>query len=106
MSAGISLESGIVKPTDSRHRFVNYDFVGKGRSISGGEGSVSGTYGGNFNRNYKGYEIIDQFNPENFGRNSSDNRAGYTTESLGVGRSLKGGIPVMWTASQTWVFGK
>lgn len=39
-------------------------------------------------------------------KNSADFKSGYTTVSAGVGTGVKGGLPVMWTASKTWVRGK
>lgn len=106
LSAGAGFESGIVTPTDSGHKFINSDFAGEGRAISGGEGSVSGTYGGTFNRSYDGYKNTDQFDMGNFGRNSQTTKNGYTTSSIGIGKGVKGGLPIMWSASKTWVHGK
>jgi RHS repeat-associated protein len=105
LSAGVGFETGLVLPTDPGHKFVNSDFAGDGRGYSGGEGITSGTYSGTFNRT-KSSTAMDQFNPASFGKNSADFKSGYTTVSAGVGTGVKGGLPVMWTASKTWVRGK
>ncbi|SHL71506.1 RHS repeat-associated core domain-containing protein, partial [Chryseobacterium contaminans] len=107
LSASAGLERGLITPTDPAHKFVNSDFAGEGRAISGGAGSLSSTVGGTFTRSYDGYQNIDQFDPANFGRNTQTVKTGYSTISTSVGLGTKGGFsPVMWTASKTWVRGK
>ncbi|RTZ45924.1 hypothetical protein EJ377_14550 [Chryseobacterium arthrosphaerae] len=48
LSANVGFERGLITPTDPNHKFVNSDFVGEGRAISGGAGPLSATVGGTF----------------------------------------------------------
>ena len=105
LSAGAGFEKGSITPTDPGHKFVNSDFAGEGRAISGGAGYLSSTVAGTFTRSYDGYKNTDQFNPANFGRNTQTVKNGYSTISTSVGPGV-GVSPVMWTASKTWVRGK
>ncbi|AZA77617.1 RHS repeat-associated core domain-containing protein [Chryseobacterium sp. G0186] len=109
LSASAGFEKGLITPTDSGHKFVNSDFVGEGRAISGGAGPFSSSVGGTFNRTKSPTNALirtsDQFNPGSFGRNSADFKAGYTTISTSAGSGV-GVSPVMWTGSKTWVRGK
>jgi len=109
-SVSAGFEKGSITPTDPAHKFINSDFGGEGRAISGGAGPLSSTVGGTFTRSYNDYENndyenIDQFNPASFGRNIQTVKNGYSTISTSAGPGVAVS-PVMWTASKTWVRGK
>jgi hypothetical protein len=105
---GGGYEEGSILPTDPGHKFVVSDFAGDSRGYSGGEGPLSVSYSGTFSRTTTPKPLDrfkDQFNPGSWGRNTADSNTGYITIGRSAGSSIRGGLPVMWTASKTWVRG-
>ncbi|WP_081873892.1 DUF6443 domain-containing protein [Chryseobacterium sp. JM1] len=104
--ASAGFEKGIIMPTDPNHKFVTSDFAGTGVSYSGGDGPLNFSYGGTFNDKYDGYRNIDNFIPSHFGQNSEAANTGYSTAGVGVFKASAQSLPVMWTKSNTHVYGQ